>query len=59
MGKIYYSAECDDTWGENESKYLFFFKEKDIKFVDKLYLGLIKWNKGNQNYIDREYNEEI
>jgi len=34
MGKIFYSAECDETWGENEIDYCFFIKkpftEKDF-----------------------------
>jgi len=34
MGKIWYSAECDATWGENEIDYCFFIKrdfhEKDF-----------------------------
>jgi len=35
MGKIFYSAECDDDWGENEIDYCFFiqkdFQEDDFK----------------------------
>jgi len=26
MGKIFYNAECDETWGENEIDYCFFIK---------------------------------
>jgi len=35
MGKIYYKAECDETWGEHEIDHCFFikkdFKESDFK----------------------------
>jgi len=33
MGRIYYSAECDETWGENEVDNCFFIK-RDFKPSD-------------------------
>jgi isopentenyldiphosphate isomerase len=32
MGKIYYSAECDETWGEHESKKLFLCSEPEKSY---------------------------
>jgi len=46
MGKIYYKAKCDETWGEHEIDYCFFikrdFKESEFEF-NKDELQEIKW----------------
>jgi isopentenyl-diphosphate delta-isomerase len=48
MGKIYYNAQCDETWGENEIDYCFFIKRdfKDSDFnINKDEIEDFKWIK--------------
>jgi isopentenyldiphosphate isomerase len=75
MGKIFYAAQCDETWGENESKklgkriyfvvdYCFFIKRnfKDTDFnPNKDEIENYKWVSKNEilDFLAKRHTEKV
>jgi len=63
MGKIYYSAKCDETWGEHEIDYCFFiqrdFRPEDFKF-HKDEIQDLKWVGKDEilPFLEQKYREK-
>ena len=60
MGKVFYAAQCDDTWGENEIDLCFFIKRDftDADFnINKNEIEDYKWVSKNQliNFLGERY----